>query len=89
MLVAMETVSDHYLDYILNTPDKLKKEMKRKYDDYRKWWIIDWLETSPYASWSELGGRCLCFNEEHALAIIKSYIKTDKGNVYLGMSLLL
>ncbi len=85
----METLSDDHLDRILGTPDDLKEEMKRKYNDYRKKWIIHWLETSPYASWSELGGRCLYKNEEQALAIIKSFIKTDEGNVYLGRSLLL
>ncbi len=85
----METVSDDDLDYILDTPDHLKEEMERKYNDYRKKWIIHWLETSPYASWSRLGGRFLLFNEEQALAIIKSFIKTDEGNVYLGRSLLL
>ncbi len=89
----METVSDDKLGLILGTPDHLKEEMERKYNHYRKeWmkeWIIHWLVTSPYASWSELGGRCLFFNEEQALAIIKSFIKTDKGNVYLGRSLLL
>ncbi len=75
----METVSDDDLDCILYTPDHLKEEMKRKYNDYRKQWIIPILETSPYASWSELGGRCLFFNEEKALANIKSFIKTDEG----------
>ncbi len=85
----METVSDRNLVYILHTPYHLKEEMKRKYNDYKKQWIINWLETSPYASWSELGWRCLYYNEEQALAIIKSFIKTDEGNVYLGRSLLL
>ncbi len=85
----METVSDHYLYYILATPDHLKEEMKRKYNDYRKQWIINFLETSPYASWSTLGERCLCYNDEQALAITKSFIKTDEGNVYLVRSLLL
>ncbi len=82
----METVSDDNLDFILNTLYKLEEE---KYNDYRKQWIIHWLETSPYVSWSELGGECLYRNEEQALAIIKSFIKTDEGNVYLGRSLLL
>ncbi len=85
----METVSDGNLEDILGTLDHLKNEMKRKYNDYRKQWIINWLETSPYAFWSELGGRCLCYKEEQALSIIKSFIKTDEGNVYLGRSLLL
>ncbi len=85
----METVSDYDLGLILVTPVHLKEEMKRKYNDYRKEWIIHWLETSPYASWSTLGGGCLYWNEEQALAIIKSFIKTDEGNVYLGRSLLL
>ncbi len=82
----METVSYGNLENILDTPDHLKNEMKRK---YRKQWIINFLETSPYASWSELGGRCLYYKEEQALSIIKSFIKTDEGNVYLGRSLLL
>ncbi len=85
----METVSDLHLDAILGTSHHLKNEMERKYNDYRKEWIIYWLETSPYASWSRLGGRCLYWNEEQALAITKSFIKTDEGNVYLGRSLLL
>ena len=77
----METVSDDDLGNILIISDHLRKEMKDKYSDYRKQWIIYWLETSPYASWSQLGGRCLYFNEKLALAIIKSFIKTNRGEL--------
>ncbi len=83
MLAAMDTMGDDHLSNIVLMPVELKEEMRMKYKDYRKQWIIYWLETSSYASWSQLGGGCLYFNKEQALANIRSFIKTDEGNVYI------
>ena len=77
----METLSDDVLAKIVYIPSDVRKEMKDKYSDYRKQWIIYWLETSPYASWSELGRGCLYYNNKPALAIIKSFIKTNRGEL--------
>ena len=78
VVVAMETMSDDVLDAILYIPDIVRKV---KYTNGRKQWIIYWFETSPYTSWSYLGGECLYYNEKPALAIIKSFIKTNRGEL--------
>ncbi len=79
----MEAVCDDHLHCILGISDQLMEEMKMKYNDYRKQWIVYWLETSAHASWSKLGGGCLLYTEKQALSIIESFIETtNKGNVH-------
>ena len=79
-MVAMETLSDDDLGYILDLSPNVRKEMKMK-SDYRKQMIIYWLETSPYAAWSYLGGQCLYEHKKQALDIIKCFIKTNRGEL--------
>ena len=68
----------YYLESCLITPDTLIDSRLTK-EEYREKVIKYWLETSPHATWEDLGRELLLYEHKQAFKRAKRYIQPYEG----------
>ena len=82
VLAAMRTVSLRRLESVLAVPNTKRDEVRRQSasDEERREGLVKYyMDTSPYASWEDLGGQLLRWEEEAALEEVMVHIKPTEG----------
>ena len=80
---ALESVRNvGVLGMVLNVPPSVRDKISRDYATPEQQWnatVSHWLQSTPNASWSVLGGRLYLGEETAALKAVKQYIQSPTG----------
>ena len=80
VLAALSTVEEKRLGSVLEVPPTKRRELKEhSEDDYRKRLITHYLQSSPCASWEDIGGQLLYWEEASALDAVKQFLQPEEG----------
>ena len=82
VLAAVRTVQVGTLGIVLEVPYTKRDEVEQQSasDEERREGLVKYyVDTSPNASWEDLGGELLSWREEAAMEEVKVYIKPTEG----------
>ena len=82
VLAALRTVDVGELGLVLMVPDTKRDEVKQQsasVEERREGLVKYYVDTSPYASWEDLGGMLLLRAVEAAMEEVKVHIKPTQG----------
>ena len=79
--------SSYDAHFCLHIPDCVVEILRKNCfdaEEQRSQLVQYWIDYSPYASWSILGGRLLWLKENTALEVAKKFVKTRPGLLYIN-----
>ena len=89
VLDVVKTVDTETLEDVLLVPDRKRDtvaENSTSDEEIREKFVKYFLQTSPFASWEDLGGELLFYECNAALQATKTYIKREEGMLWYSLS---
>ena len=92
VLATLETVENpdvvgNMLDISDGRLEELKKQSANDTKLYRELIVDHWINSSPWASWENLGGKLVLYGKSEGLEKMKERIKVEKGEYVVLMFL--